>query len=110
MTASAHSWESVPAWTAWFVTPEAHLTYAPWLLKLEQGHCWAICARVAATACTSPGLSPQAAKVGWAAPTRRAITERVPKKSRMCSYFSLKRGRPMHPTSEAETQSRLGAQ
>ena len=60
-TTSAHSSESVPALTAWLATPDAHFTYAPWLLKLEQGHCWAICARVAATAAASPGLSPQAA-------------------------------------------------
>src|SRR5207249_3588536 len=71
MTTSAHCLDSVPAWTAWFVTFAAHLWYAPWLLKPEQGHCWAICARVAATACASPGLSPQAAKLGPAAARRR---------------------------------------
>src|SRR6184192_1123579 len=76
MTTSAHCLDSVPAWTAWFVTFAAHLWYAPWLLKPEQGHCWAICARVAATACASPGLSPQAAKLASAAARRRARAER----------------------------------
>src|SRR6058998_3188266 len=76
MTTSAHCLDSVPAWTAWFVTFAAHLWYAPWLLKLEQGHCWAICARVAATACASPGLSPQAAKLASAAARRRTKAER----------------------------------
>src|SRR5947207_5468147 len=77
MTTSAHCLDSVPAWTAWFVTFAAHLWYAPWLLKLEQGHCWAICARVAATACASPGLSPQAAKLGPPAARRRPSAERM---------------------------------
>ena len=103
MTTSAHCLDSVPAWTAWFVTFAAHLWYAPWLLKLEQGHCWAICARVAATACASPGLSPQAAKLGPPAARRRPSAERMWTTDLMVapSRSPLGRDRPVEPSQSA---------
>jgi hypothetical protein len=81
-TAPLHWGRRRPPTTRIVVTAETQLTYWPWLAAPAQLQSAAICARASATACASPGSSPQAtstdgARLAWTRSAARATRARM---------------------------------